>query len=460
MKKVIGIILTLSMLFALAACGAPANSPQPAATTAAPATTAAATTAAAETTAAAAEATTAAATTAAATKAAAATVAAATTAAAAADEASEAAIASFPGKIAIVTNTVDQNEEEYRSAEALQLKYGEDKIVHRTWPVNFSTEGEQMITVLQQLAADREIKGLIINQAVINTNAAVDKFQEIRDDVFVAYCTPAENPPDVAIRANLVISVNDPAMAEPMVMQAISQGAEVFAHYSFPRHMSVPTLAIRRDQIKEICEREGIRFVDLTAPDPTSDVGIPGAQQFIFEDVPKQVAELGKNTAFFSTNCAMQIPLITRVVDEGAIYPQPCCPSPYHGFPSALGIEDRVPTGEFDEDGEEILRLRDLSEVVEETRAILAQRGVAGRLSTWPVPTSMMWTTACAEYAIKWINGEVPKTGVDYDVFSELAAQYTMEVTGDYIGIAIEPLTLDDVTYDNYIMALMDYLNY
>ncbi|MDR0444079.1 MAG: DUF3798 domain-containing protein, partial [Treponema sp.] len=60
----------------------------------------------------------------------------------------------FPGKLAIVTNTVDQNEEEFRSAEQLIRKYGADKIVHVTWPVNFMAEQEQMVTTVARLAAD------------------------------------------------------------------------------------------------------------------------------------------------------------------------------------------------------------------------------------------------------------------------------------------------------------------
>ncbi|HRX27212.1 MAG TPA: DUF3798 domain-containing protein, partial [Aminivibrio sp.] len=47
------------------------------------------------------------------------------------------------GKVAIVTNTVSQNEEEYRSAQEMVTKYG-DRIVHVTWPDNFMAEQEQM----------------------------------------------------------------------------------------------------------------------------------------------------------------------------------------------------------------------------------------------------------------------------------------------------------------------------
>ncbi|GAB1399853.1 hypothetical protein MASR1M66_13070 [Aminivibrio sp.] len=56
-----------------------------------------------------------------------------------------------PGKVAIVTNTVSQNEEEYRSAQEMVAKYGE-RIVHVTWPDNFMAEQEQMVSVVAKLA--------------------------------------------------------------------------------------------------------------------------------------------------------------------------------------------------------------------------------------------------------------------------------------------------------------------
>ena len=368
----------------------------------------------------------------------------------------------FPGKIAIITNTVDQNEEEYRSAEALVSQYGSSKVVHRTWPVLFAQEGEMMISIIQEIAGDPEVKALIINQAVLNTNAAIDKFREARNDVFIVCCSIAENPDDSAVRADLVLMPDELMQGETIVMQAKALGADTLAHYSFARHMSVPLLAGRRDIMKAACEREGLKFVDLTAPDPMSDVGMPGAQLYIMQDVPKQVAKLGPNTAFFSTNCGMQIPLITQVVETGAIYPQPCCPSPYHGFPTALGIASSLPTGQFNDDGEEIMSLRSLTEVVDATKKLLAGKGMSGRLSTWPVPGSMLWTNAGFGYAIKWINGEVPKEFgvIDINVLAAVSAEYIASVVGEPIPVDYKTYDVEGVQFSNFILGMVDYLTY
>jgi hypothetical protein len=351
----------------------------------------------------------------------------------------------FPGKIAVITNTIDQNEEEFRSAEQLVRKYGANKVTFVTWPVNFMAEQEQMVTIVQRLAADKDIKALIINQAVPGTNAAVDKLLETRNDVFVVYCTPQENPPDVSRRANLILIPNELDMGPAMVQQAKMQGAKVFVHYSFPRHMSQPLLSGRRDLMRQYCAAEGIQFVDATAPDPTSDVGITGAQQFILEDVPKMVTRYGDDTAFFSTNCAMQIPLIKAVVDNHAIYPQPCCPSPFHGFPSALGLES--------------IGL-DVNRMIDETRKVLSAKNEIGRVSTWPVPASMTWTNAGAEYAIKWIKGEVPKTGIDDKVLADCMSAYIMETVGTDVPANMIAYSEDGATYNNFKMVLMGDLDY
>lgn len=397
MKKFISIFLVLAMVFSLGACAQKTEAPAPA-----PAEKPAAETPAAEPT---------------------------------AEE-------PFAGKIAIVTNTLSQNEEEYRSAQQMVEKYGDKKIMHVLWPDNFMTEQEQMISTITKIGSDPEVKALIINQAVPGTNAAVDKLLETRDDMFIAYCSPQENPPDVVERADLILQPDELGMGTTIPEQAKAMGAKTFVHYSFPRHMSVVLLSARRDLMIETCKEIGIEFVDATAPDPTGDSGVPGAQQFILEDVPKMVEKYGKDTAFFSTNCAMQTPLIKACYDAGAIYPQPCCPSPYHGYPSALGIES---TG-YSADA--------MANVISETAKKLKDAGLLGRFSTWPVPVAMMNTVASTEYAVKWINGEVGDE-LDTKVLEELMTEYAN-------GISVKTNTYSEnsVEYPTFRLIMMDFLTY
>jgi len=136
-------------------------------------------------------------------------------------------------------------------------------------------------------------------------------------------------------------------------------------------------------------------FAYVNAPDPTGDQGLPGAQKFILEDVPRQIAQYGKDTAFFSTNCGMQEPLIRAVMDQGAIFPEQCCPSPTHGYPGALGI---AITPE---------QAGDMAQIREAIRLKVEAQHQHGRMATWPVSIGMVTIEAAVEIAIKAVKKEI-----------------------------------------------------
>ena len=352
----------------------------------------------------------------------------------------------FPGKIAVITSPASVSYDVFHSADRLIAKYGAGKIVKATWPENFIAGKNKMIETFAALAEDREIRAFIINHAVPGTAAAVDKLKEIRDDTFIVYCMIYEPVYETAMRANLIFEPNELTMGSAMVKQAKKQGAKTFVHYSFPRHLSLVTILGRRDMIRKTCSEEGIQFVDAAAPDPVGEAGIASARQFILEDVPKLAARYGEDTAFFNTSCQMQVPLIKSVVDCHAIYPQPCCPSPFHGFPEALGIKT--------DDG-----FADLNHVIGEACRIAEEKNMTDRLSTWPVSASMMFANAGAEYAIKWINGQAPKTGIDEIALKDCMSAYVKEVVGEGVEVEMTSYSENGITYDNFKLLLMSYLD-
>lgn len=345
------------------------------------------------------------------------------------------------GKIAIITNTVSAREEEYRSAEQMVDKYGEDKVVHVTWPENAVKEQEQMITVLTKLGYDKDIKVIVLNQAMPGSNAAIDKLREIRDDILVISCNFSENPPDVAKKADVGILGDNFRVGEIVPVQAQKMGAKTLVYYSFPRHLSLSIFSVNRDKMKEGCAKLGIEFVEVTAPDPTGDAGISGTQQFILEDVPKKIEKYGKDTALYATNCVMQIPLIEKIVELKAIYVIPCCPSPFHGFPVALGLN--VPE---DKKG-------DVQFVIDATSKVIKEAGVSGRISNFPVPGAYMLSVAGVEYGLKWMAGE---TNGKFD------KEVLEEVMNNYAGSELKYRLMEDagITYDNVLLYLQNFIEY
>lgn len=297
------------------------------------------------------------------------------------------------GKIGIMCATVSQGEEIYRAAEKMAKKYG-DQIVLQTYPDNFMKEQETTISNIKAMADDPDIKAIIVCEGIPGTSAAIDKVKESRDDILFIVSSTLEDPPMIASKADLLIQCNDYGMGDTIIEQAHKMGAKNFVHYSFPRHMSMQMLSLRRELMKKNCEKYGMKFVDATCPDPQGDAGVSGTQQFILEDVPRKVSELGKDTAFFGTNSAMQEPMIKRVLETGAIYPQSCDPSPYSGFPGALGIE--VPDD----------KKQDIKYLTDQIKTKIAEKGGSGRFSCWPVPANMLMVEADVEYAMEYINGK------------------------------------------------------
>jgi hypothetical protein len=345
-------------------------------------------------------------------------------------------------KIGIMTGTVSQGEEEYRAAEKMKLKYG-DMIVLQTYPDNFMKETETTIANVLSMASDPDVKVIIIVQAIPGTSAAIDKVREIRDDILIIVGVPGEDPDMIAGKADVVLNPDELKMGYTIIEQAASMGAKTFVHYSFPRHMSYQLLAMRREIFKTECERLGLKFVDATAPDPTGDAGVPGAQQFILEDVPRKVTEYGKDTAFFSTNCSMQEPLIKATLTAGAIFPQQCCPSPYHGYPGALGIE--IPE---DKKG-------DIDFVLGEITKKVAEGGGTGRFSTWPFPNVMMFIEGGTEYAIAYLDGKT-NGKADKAKFEEIFSG----ITGKAINLTTFTNDSTGKTFDNFFMVTSDYVTF
>jgi hypothetical protein len=226
------------------------------------------------------------------------------------------------------------------------------------------------------MAADPDVKAIVLAQGYPGTAAAIDKVHEMRPEVFFINVVPHEEPLLAASKSGLVFETDNLARGTTIIELAKKMGAKTFVHYSFPRHMSYPLLAQRRDIFEEQCKKQGLEFVFVNAPDPTGDAGVAGAQQFILEDVPRQVEKYGKDTAFFSTNCGMQEPLIKSVLNTGAIYPEQCCPSPYHAYPGALGIA--IPEG----------KAGDVPYIIEAINQKLVEQGGAGRFATWSMPPS------------------------------------------------------------------------
>ena len=410
-KRFLSLTMAAAMVLFLAGC----RGAEPAATTAAPATEAATTAAAGES---------------------------AEGAETKAEEQKEAE----PFKIGILTGTASQGDEEITQANKMKEKYG-DMIVTATYPDNFTTETETLISNAVAMASDPEVKAIVWCQAVPGTAAAIDKVRETRPDMIFIAGTPGEDPGVINPKADIVLQVDEPGCGTVIPPQAKAQGAKTLIHYSFPRHMSYALIVARHENMKKYCEENGIEMVDVTAPDPTGDSGITGAQQFILEDVPRQIEKYGKDTVFFTTNCGMQEPLIRSVFENGAIYSLQCCPSPFHAFPAALNI---------DMAGHEA----DVTYMMEQLQAKVDEYNMGGRVSTWGVPCNMLFVNAGVEYAKKVLEGETNGVVLDEQVLRDTIQECAEQYTPDAKMTIAHYVDDSGNAKDNHFLVMSDFVTF
>jgi len=298
--------------------------------------------------------------------------------------------------IGVVTGTVSQGEDDLRGAERLIKAYGDaasgGMIKHVTYPDNFSQELETTITQIVGLSDDPLMKAIVVNQGVPGTTEAFRKIRERRPDILLLAGEPHEDPLVIESAADIAVNSDFVARGYLIPHSAKQMGADTFVHISFPRHMSYETLGRRRQIMEEACKDLGIKFVFETAPDPTSDVGIPGAQQFILEKMPAWIEKYGKNTAFFCTNDAHTEPLLKQLLTYGGYFVEADLPSPLMGYPGALGIDLSAEQGDF-------------PAIIKKVEEAIVAKGGAGRFGTWAYSYGYVTTAGLGELAKRVIEG-------------------------------------------------------
>jgi len=316
--------------------------------------------------------------------------------------------------IGVVTGTVSQSEDDLRGAERLVKEYGDAAdggiITTLTYPDNFTSEQETTIAQIVGLADDPLMKAIVVNQAVPGTAEAFKRVREKRPDILLFAGEPHEDPNVIEAAADQAVSADNVARGYLIIWAAKQMGAKTFVHISFPRHMSYELLSRRRYIMEEACKDLGLKFVFETAPDPTSDVGMAGAQQFMLEKTPAWVQKYGKDTAFFCTNDGETEPLLKQLMKYGGLFVEADLPSPLMGYPGALGIDLKAEQGDW-------------PAVLKKVEQAVIDQGGSGRFGTWAFSYGYTTTAGLGEYAKRCIEGTA-KLHNNADVF-DAYAKYT-----------------------------------
>jgi len=345
--------------------------------------------------------------------------------------------------IGIVTGSVSQAEDDRRGAEAFQAKYGEDRVTLAIYPDNFTEELETTIQTIVNLSDDPEMKAIIVNQAIPGTTEAFRQIKERRPDILCIAGESHEDLPEIGSAADLVCNNDFVARGYLIIRTAHELGCDTFVHISFPRHMSYETMSRRVAIMKAACEEFGMKFEMETAPDPTTDVGVPGAQAYILEHVPEWVEKYGTNSAYFCTNDAHTEPLLKQLLEYGGYFIEADLPSPLMGYPGALGLDLTEEAGDFEK-------------ILAKVEEAIVEKGGEGRFGTWAYSYGYTVSAGLAQHAMNVIDGVSELANIDdiakaYQEFSPKAAWNGSNYTNADTGVKMDNVFL--VYQDTYIMG-------
>ena len=348
-----------------------------------------------------------------------------------------------PYKIGIVTGSVSQSEDDRRGAEAFQKEYGEDMVQLAIYPDNFTEETETTIQSIVNLSADPLMKAIIVNQSVPGTTEAFRKIKETRPDIICIAGEAHEDLPEIGSAADLVTNNDFVSRGYLIIRTAHELGCDTFVHISFPRHMSYETMSRRVAIMKAACEEFGMKFVLETAPDPTSDVGVSGAQAYILEQVPAWVEKYGQKAAYFCTNDAHTEPLLKRLLECGGYFIEADLPSPLMGYPGALGLDLTEEAGDFEK-------------ILNKVESAIVEKGGADHFGTWAYSYGYTLSAGLALHAKNVLDGKSELKDMDdvaaaLQVYSPKAAWNGASYTNATTGAKSENVFL--IYQDTYIMG-------
>lgn len=355
-----------------------------------------------------------------------------------AEKEGEEAAADEDYKIGIVTPTVTVSEDEFRGAQEMVEKYP-DLVVHKTIPENFSTDKEGCISVITSLADDPEMKYVIFDCGMEGIIPAFQTIREKRPDI-VTMVTSNDDPKLLNEYVDISITTDWNRRGETIATKAHEMGAKTFIHYSFPTHMASESKVIRRDRMKETCEKLGMEFVEITTPDPQTGNGRAPMLQFLREDIPRQIEKYGPDTNIFGTNCPMYDVILDEAFKLKFIVAEQCCPTPTQSYPTILNLEiTEEDLGNYDK----------INEMITEKST---EAGMTGRLSGWAMPSSVYIPKFKVELAKYMHDNNLKPEDVLSKEFLDNFSKEHMPVAADF-AIAGEGL-------DHYYMLILEDIYY
>ena len=231
------------------------------------------------------------------------------------------------GKIAIVIGDPEQAPEVYAAANEIAAAHPASVMLVK-YGKNFHTDPAAVTNVATSVAYSQEVRAVIFADGVKGTAAAIKAVREKRDDLCIVVCNPHESTLE-SKDADLMLSVDFPALGTAMVEKAKEMGAENFVFYSTRRHLKYSSVIALRTAAETACKAEGLAFYPTASIDLyESGRTLETAKTYLAEDAARKEEKYGKKTALFCTEPQVQGALAAEAKGRGMVMPATFMPSP------------------------------------------------------------------------------------------------------------------------------------
>jgi len=344
-----------------------------------------------------------------------------------------------PSKIAILTHSSFQPN---TWVDELTGLHGITNIIIHTHPRHDSPPAAAE-NIVNQIAANPDIRMLIVNPVTSDTDYKISMLCQQRDDIFIIYIgyNPAWPTPT---NAHLVLEMDILATADNFVRTAKYMGASTLAYFydSASAWEQVGNDFIQVEYVesdkhilmREVSQEVGLNFVE---------VDIDGAMQcgsstamFMHDTLPPLVENYGPGIVFHGL-CNERL---LWSLNMGAIY-IPMYPSWFATTPEHIAHELSI-TATCN------------VELVGQVKTALAERVGPGRVASFPMPPGLLMPLAAAEYGAMWIHGDVAYEGVELDVLQRIMARIIAQHIGDEHDVRLE------ASHGNHVLVEIGYLVY
>ena len=348
-------------------------------------------------------------------------------------------------KIGIVTPSLSSSEDEFRAGENMVAKYP-GIVEHVVLPEDFNVEIETAISQITSLADDPSMKAIVVVSGQSGLLPALQKVKEKNSEIITVTAPIWDDPDMMSEYIDINLDTDWARRGQTIVEKSAEMGAKTFIHYSFPTHLAKESISKRKEMMKETCDKLGLEFVEVVTPDPQAGDGVAAMQQFLREDIPRQIEKYGPDTNIFGSNCPMYDVIIDEALKLKFIVAEQCCPTPTQAFPTVMNLEiSEEDAGNFEKINEMITQKA-------------AEAGMTGRLSGWPIPATIFLPEFAVELSKKMIDNSLTPEDV---LSTEYLNGFATEIFG--VGADFQDYFKDstkDGQKHNYYMMIMDSIFY